>query len=160
MRALCAAFSRPAGLLLKTFAAATAARLQPPRLLARAMTYFEHISVAASPCGRFVAVCDEVSAVVLWRVQRGPRVPQQQQQQHQGCDDSADQLLPWRLEHKATLLLQPPDDRDWGVNAVRFGLFAGRMRLLVAHQVRSHTHTHTHTGSVVCVCGRLGWGRM
>lgn len=118
--------------------------MQPPRLLARAKTYFEHISATASPCGRFVAVCGDDSAVVLWRVKRGPRVPQQQQ--HQGCDGSADQLLPWRLEHKATLLLQPPDYRDSGVNAVRFGLFAGRMRLLVAHQVCSHTHR------LCCLC--------
>lgn len=52
-----------------------------------------------------------------------------------GSDGDADAdagPLEWQLLHEATLLCVV---RETMVNAVRFGLFSGRMRLLVAHQV-------------------------
>lgn len=139
--------------------------VQPARLLARSGTCFKHYSIAASPCGNFIAASGNSGLVVLFRVQRSN--PSQQQQEgataaaaatagnssasSKGSNSSGSgpaegpESLAWRIVHEATLLCV--NNRETMVNSVRFGQFGGVPRLLVSHQVRAEALS---TAVVVC----------
>jgi hypothetical protein len=127
--------------------------LQPAKLMARCDTAFKHYSIAASPCGNFVAASGNNGLLRLFRVQRGS--PQDGGAKQTTVSPlsagaaakgaaagsgsaavAAAAALPWRLVHEATLLCAA--GRETMVNSVRFGSFAGQPRLLVAHQVGWH----------------------
>jgi hypothetical protein len=121
--------------------------LQPAKLMARCDTAFKHYSIAASPCGNFVAASGNNGLLRLFRVQRGSlQDAAAQQTAHAAAapaaaksavkgsgSSAAGGVLPWRFVHEATLLCAA--GRETMVNSVRFGSFAGQPRLLVAHQV-------------------------
>jgi hypothetical protein len=121
--------------------------------MARCDTAFKHYSIAASPCGNFVAASGNNGLLRLFRVQRGTlQDAAAQQTAHAAAapaaaapaaaksavkgsgSSAAGALLPWRFVHEATLLCAA--GRETMVNSVRFGSFAGQPRLLVAHQVQ------------------------
>jgi hypothetical protein len=125
--------------------------LQPAKLMARCDTAFKHYSIAASPCGNFVAASGNNGLLRLFRVQRCSlqdaaaqqtayaAAPAAAKSAVKGSGSSpAGALLPWRFVHEATLLCAA--GRETMVNSVRFGSFAGQPRLLVAHQVRFCRH--------------------
>jgi hypothetical protein len=154
-------------------------RVQPAKLLARSRTLFRHYSIAAAPCGNYVAATGNSGLVSLFKVQRsnsssnstGPHTaaarvpvhsssragalqpPAAAQQEVAGSNPAATtgaglnqaagsevdaEELAWQLIHVATLLCK--NGPEVMVNSVRFGHFAGRLRMLVAHQVNRCWH--------------------
>jgi hypothetical protein len=163
--------------------AAASSPPQPARLLARSKTLFRHYSIAASPCGNYVAATGNSGLLSLFRVQRSnsnykppaaaaaaaaaacaapaaagsdpstAAAPAPSQQAIPGLNPAVNipsaffdadpaaawepgedpSELEWVLVHVATLLCK--NGQEVMVNSVRFGHFAGRLRMLVAHQV-------------------------
>jgi hypothetical protein len=119
--------------------------------MARCDTAFKHYSIAASPCGNFVAASGNNGLLRLFRVQRGAVQDTAAQQENAAAAAAAKSaangsssgaapagaVLPWRFVHEATLLCAA--GRETMVNSVRFGSFGGQPRLLVAHQVGGYT---------------------